>query len=127
MPISREQLDAMLDAAIEERAAHSGPIGGGRRLFLIHVKDLIRKHGFPLPDALKVDACSIPYVFQELTYDGYDWSIRSAELGPLTDMVELDVIVWSGGRSRNELTDSEFRAYHGFCLKAIDCRKANGA
>jgi hypothetical protein len=122
MPTSREQLDAMLDAAIETRAAHSDPIGGGRRLFLIHLKDLIRKSGFPLPEALKLDACSIPYVFQELNYDGYDWSTRNAELGHLADMVEIDVIVWSGGRSRNELTDAEYSAYRRFCHEAIDYR-----
>jgi hypothetical protein len=122
MPTSREQLYAMLDAAMETRAAHSDPIGGGRRLFLIHVKDLIRIQGFPLPEALKLDACSMPYVFQELNYDDYDWSTRSADLGHLADMIEVDVIVWSGGRSRNELTDAEYRAYHSFCLKAIDYR-----
>ncbi len=122
MPTSGEKIDAMLDAAIETRAAHSDPIGGRRRLFLIHVRELIRQHGFPLPEALKLDACSMPYVFQELNYDDYDWSTRSAELGRLADMVEVDVIVWSGGRSRHELTDGEYRAYFNFCLKAIDYR-----
>jgi hypothetical protein len=34
MPKSREQIDAMIDAAIEGRATHSDPIGRGRRLFL---------------------------------------------------------------------------------------------
>ena len=122
MPTSREQLDAMLDAAIERRAAQGDPIGGGRRLFLIHVKDLIRTHGFPLPETLKLEACSMPYLFQELNYDDYDWSTRSTEFGHLADMVDVDVIVWSDGRSRNELTDAEYDTYFNFCLKAIDYR-----
>jgi hypothetical protein len=122
MPTSREQLNAMLDAAIEKRAAHRNAIGAGRRLFLIHVKDLIRKHGFPLPEAVKLDACSMPYIFQELIYDGYSWSTRTAELGHLADMVEVDVIVWSGGRSRKELTDAEYHAYWRFTHDAMDYR-----
>ncbi len=112
----------MLDAAIEARAAHNDPIGAGRRLFLTDVQNLIREHGFPLPIELRLEACSMPYVFQELNYDGYEWSTRNANLGHLVDMVDLDVIVWSGGRSRNELTDAEYREYWTFCLKAIDYR-----
>jgi hypothetical protein len=122
MRISREQLDAMIDAAIEARGTHNDPIGRVRRLFLIHVKDLIRDNGFPLPESLKLDACSMPYVFQELNYDGYDWSTRTAEMGHLSDMLDLDVIIWSGGRTRYELTDAEYGAYHHFCLKAIEYR-----
>ena len=112
----------MLDAAIAARAADDDPIGSGRRLFLIHLKETISKAGFPLPEALKLDACSMPYVFQELNYDGYDWSSRSAELGHLADIVEIDVIVWSGGLSRGELTDAEYAAYNRFCHTAISYR-----
>src|SRR5262245_18520687 len=123
MPKSREQVDAMIDSAIDARATHSDPIGRGRRLFLIYVKDLIRDHGFPLPEALKLDACSMPCVFRELNYDGYEWSRRNAEMGHLSDMVDLDVVIWSGGRTRSELSDAEYGAYFNFCRKAIDYRR----
>lgn len=123
MPTTRKELEAMLDAAIASRATSGDPIGDGRRLFLIHVKELIRDHGFPVPESLKLDACSMPFVFQELNYDDYDWSIRTADLGHLTDIVEVDVILWSDGRSRKELTDAEYREYQSHCLNAIDYRR----
>lgn len=126
MPKSHKQINAMIDATIEARATACDPIGRGRRLLLIHVKDLIRDHGFPLPDALKLDACSMPYIFQELNYDDYDWSSRRSELGHLSDMAELDVIIWSDGRTRTELTDAEYGAYHAFCLDAIGFRRKPG-
>ncbi len=112
----------MIDAAVSARAGHDDPIGGGRRLFLVHLRKLIEDNGLPLPKSLRRDACSMPYVFQELNYDGYDWSSRTADLGRLADIVDIDVIVWSGGLGRSELTDSQFSEYFTFCLDAISYR-----
>ena len=122
MPTPSDQLLELIDAAIARRAPTDDPIGGGRLLFLEHLKSKLADHGFPLPDEHRLDACSIPYIFQELNYDGYDWSLRTEDLGHLADIVDIDVIVWSGGRSRAELTDSEYNTYIDFCHTAIKHR-----
>ena len=82
----------------------------------------VRTHGLPVPDDRKLDACAMPYIFQELNYDGYDWSNRTEDFDHLSDIVDIDVIMWSGGRDRTELTDDEFAAYNAFCHNAIKYR-----
>lgn len=122
MPVSLSELIDKLNTAIASRASHDDPVGGGRRQFLEHVRELVRLHGFPLPNDGTLDACAMPYIFQELNYDGYDWSNRLEDFGQLSDIVDIDVIMWSGGKERVELTDDEFSAYHRFCHNAISYR-----
>jgi hypothetical protein len=122
VPTSTTQTLDLIDAAILRRPETGDPIGGGRRLFLQHVRDIVSQHGLPIPDELKLDNCVMPYVFQELNYDGYEWSERTADLGHLADMVDIDVIVWSGGHTRDELSDSEYNRYFDFCRSAIKHR-----
>ncbi len=122
MPVSTAQLINKIDNAIASRSSHSDPIGGGRRMFLEHIRELVRTNGLPLPDDCKLDACAMPYIFQQLNYDGYDWSNRNEDFDDLSDIVDIDVIVWSGGRDRMELTDDEFADYHEFCHSAIKYR-----
>jgi hypothetical protein len=122
MPISATQLIDKIDTAVASRSSYSDPIGRGRRLFLEHVRELVRTHGLPVPDDRKLDACAMPYIFQELNYDGYDWSNRTEDFDHLSDIVDIDVIMWSGGRDRTELTDDEFAAYNAFCHNAIKYR-----
>jgi len=97
MPISTSELIEKLTAAIALRSSHSDPVGGGRKLFLEHVRDLVGRHGLPLPGDCRLDACAMPYIFQELNYDGYDWSKRTEDFGHLSDIVDIDVITWSHG------------------------------
>ncbi len=75
-----------------------------------------------LPDKQKIDACIMPFIFQELNYDDHDWSSRTAPLGQLEALVDIDVAIWSNGRRRSEMTDAEYGNYWEFCLKAIDHR-----
>jgi hypothetical protein len=122
VPHSASELIGRVEAAANARSEHSDPIGRGRCLFLLHVRDLVSRYGLPLPEKSKLDACAMPFIFQELIYDGYTWSDRLGDYGHLADIVEIDVIVWSGGRDRTELTDQEFEAYGHFVSKAIDYR-----
>lgn len=122
MPISTDTLIKHIDAAIAARSSHSDLIGGGRKLFLEHVRELISRYGLPLPDDCKLDACVMPYIFQELNYDGYDWASRNEDFGHLSDLVDIDIITWSAGRIRSELSDKEFADYHRFCHDAITFR-----
>ena len=64
----------------------------------------------------------MPFIFQELNYDDYDWSSRTAPLGGLEYLVDIDVAIWSNGRRRSEMTDAEYGDYWKFCLKAIQHR-----
>ena len=68
----------------------------------------------------------MPFIFQELNYDGLRWSNRTAFLGPLEGIVELDVILWSAGVRRSDLTDAEYKQYWKSCLDAIDFRQSGG-
>lgn len=122
MPVSTVALTEQIDAAIAARSSHSDPIGGGRKLFLERLRKLVERHGLPLPDECKTEACIMPYIFQELNYDGFDWSNRNEDFGHLSDLVDIDVIIWSGGRTRVELTDHEFSEYNRFCHDAINVR-----
>jgi len=64
----------------------------------------------------------MPFIGQELIYDDYDYSLRTTDLGHLGDMVEIDVIVWSGGLRRSELTDQQYGEYLQFCHRAMEFR-----
>ena len=99
MPTSKAQLLVMIDEAINGRAGNDS-VGQIRRSFLRHIRELLESRQFPLSDADRLDCCAMPYIFQEFNYDDIDWTIRDAKLGHLTDVVEIDVIVWSGGLNR---------------------------
>jgi hypothetical protein len=122
MPVTKPELIEKLNAAIAVRSSYSDPVGGGRKRFLEHVRDIVERDGFPIPEESKLDVCSMPYVFQELNYDGFDWSLRTEDFGHLSDIVDIDVIVWSGGKTRHEITDKDFEDYNRFCHNAITYR-----
>jgi hypothetical protein len=122
VPLSAAELIEKLDRAIAAGISHSDTLGDCRRIFLEHVRDLVMEHGLPLPENLKHDACAMPYIFQELNYDDYDWSRRTGDFGHLTEIVDIDVMTWSGGRNRSDLTDEEFAEYNKFCFDAIKFR-----
>ena len=122
MPLSTTEVLERIDAAIAKRYSHTDPIGAGRRLFLEHLRELVMHHGIPFPAESKIAACIMPHIFQELNYDGYDWSNRNVHFGRLSDLVALDVIIWSDDRTRCEVSDKEFADYNRFCDDAITFR-----
>ncbi len=119
MPLDANDILTMLDERLVGYDDGSDPILQVRRRFLIDLRSMVQEHGLPLPDERKLDACVMPFIFQELNYDDYDWSSRTAPLGGLEDLVEIDVAIWSNGRRRSEITDAEYRNYVEFCMSAI--------
>jgi len=113
----------MIDEALARREGGSGPVSDLRRRFLTDLRITLQEHGGPLPDERKLDACIMPFIFQELNYDDYDWGSRTAPLGKLEDLVDIYVAIWSNGRRRSEMTDAEYRNYWKFCLIAIQHRQ----
>ncbi len=112
----------MLDEVLVGHDDDSGPVLLVRRRFLIDLRSMVQEHGLPLPDERQLDACVMPFIFQELNYDDYDWSSRTAPLGGLEDLGDIDVTIWSNGRRRSEMTEAEYRKYWEFCMSAIDHR-----
>ncbi len=122
MPLDSNDILTMIDEALAGREGDTDPVFLLRRHFLIDLQTTVQEHGLPLPDKRKLDACIMPFIFQELNYDDYDWSSRTAPLGGLEDLADIDVAIWSNGRRRSEMTDSEYENYWEFSLKAIDHR-----
>ncbi len=122
MPLNANDILTLIDEVLVGHDDDSDPIQQVRRRFLIDPRSMVQEHGLPLPDKRKLDACGMPFIFQELNYDDYDWSSRTAPLGSLEDLVDIDVAIWSNGRRRSEMTDAEFGNYREFCMSAIDHR-----
>ena len=119
MPLDSNDILTMIDEALAGRDADTGSVSGLRRHFLTDLRTTVQEHGLPLPDKEKLDACIMPFIFQELNYDDYDWSSRTAPLGELEEVVDIDVAIWSNGRRRSEMTDAEYQNYWQFCMSAI--------
>ena len=112
----------MIDQALAGHDGDTDPVFLLRCRFLIDLRTTVQENGLPLPDKRKLDACIMPFIFQELNYDDYDWSSRTAPLGGLEDLVDIDVAIWSNGLRRSEMTDAEYGNYCEFCFNAIDHR-----
>jgi hypothetical protein len=121
--LSMLQIVEMIDAATEQNGSDN-PIAMARRQCLIYLKEMIGLHGLDFSEEMKRDTCLMPLIFQELIYDGYSLSERLAPLGHIENMVEIDVIVWSGGFRRAEITDSEYKLYHDFWGEVLDYRRS---
>ena len=120
---SIDQVIEMVDAALRLRSSSDDAVTSIRRSWLQTVREHLATRGFALTEEDKRDLCLMPVVFQELNYDGFSWSKRENPLGALEDIVEIDVVVWSGGFCRSEISDSEYRRYWRHCLNTIDYRQ----
>jgi len=119
MPLSVDDILRMIDAAVALRDGHDDPISKGRCLRLLYLREAIRQTGFDMGREERLKCCLMPFVFQELNYDDYDWSNCLAPLGHLEDIVDIDVVVWSGGLRRSELSDPQYEEYSKFCHRAV--------
>ncbi len=115
MPLDSKDILTMIDQALAGRDGDTGPVSA----LLTDLRTTVQEDGLPLPDKQNPDACIMPFIFQELNYDDYDWSSRTAPLGHLEDLVDIDVAIWSNGRRRSEMTDAEYQNYWQFCMRAI--------
>jgi hypothetical protein len=123
MQMSVEQLLSRIETLLTRCPKAGDAVGECRYLSLKNLQESLQQYGFERDDDVKVEACLMPFIFQELNYDEYDWSNRSAHLGQLDENVEIDVIAWSSGRRRAELTDAEYSNYLDCCHRAIELRR----
>jgi len=122
VPLDSSDILGMIDDGLAGPVSHTNPVSVSRRRFLIELRTTIQELGLPLPEKRKLDACIMPFIFQELNYDDYDWSSRTAPLGRLEGLVDIDVAIWSNGCRRSEMTDAEYEHYWEFCISAIEHR-----
>ncbi|WP_187264815.1 hypothetical protein [Pontibacter beigongshangensis] len=94
-------------------------ISGFRHSKLFKMYDYYLKYGFPEERSM-VELSLVPAHFQEANYDGIHWSGHFEDLGHLTNSFEVDCMFHNKGKTRKELTPSEFEQYMKFSYKAID-------
>lgn len=122
MPLDSSDIMRMIDDALARHGNHTDPVSVSRRRFLIDLRATVKELGLPLPEEQKLNVCIMPFIFQELNHDDYNWSSRTSPLGQLEDLVDIDVAIWSNGCRRAEMTDVEYGNYWEFCMTAIDRR-----
>ncbi len=125
-PLSVNQVIGKIHAAVATQNGDNR-IATIRRQTLESIKDLISQKGLLLTEDEKRSCCVMPFIFQELLYDGYGWHNRTASLGRLEEIVEIDVMIWSGGFRREQLSDSEYQQCCQFWSDVIDWRKGKQA
>ena len=119
MPATPEQVLDLIDDLIR-RSATTDPLGAARVRQLKNIRSSVADHGFPPNQEENCKLSIVPLVFQEANYDDLDWSDQNADLGHLTDYFAIDLYLYSGGRTRDELSDTEFRNYFDSALRCID-------
>ncbi len=67
--------------------------------------------GFPKDAEQKLRRALIPLLEHTARAEGVDWTVQEAPLGRFGQLLDVDVRVMTGGRSRAELTAGEFAAY----------------
>lgn len=67
--------------------------------------------GFPKGPEEKLRLTLIPLLDHTAREEGVDWTIQDAPLGRFGQLLDVDIRVMTGGRSRQELTAAEFAAY----------------
>lgn len=121
--MASEEILLLIDNIVGRYQGTTDPVAAVRRQALLSMREQVDRYGFDAPNDVKLEGCLMPYIAQELNYDDFDWSNRLASLGHLESMVEIDVVVWSRGRRRSELSDAEYASYLDFCHRAIDLRR----
>jgi hypothetical protein len=123
MPLSIDDLIALINEAVPRAAPAGDTVAMARQSQLLHIRDVLRRTGFPANRDQRCELSLVPVVFQEANYDDIDWTDRAAPLGHLSDIFAIDVAVQSGGRERHELTDGEYDEYVQLSFAAIDWRQ----
>ena len=124
MPLSADDLILRIDEEVSRwtRVADADAVAVARHGALLHVRDVLRRTGFPTDRDRRLELSLVPFVFQEANYDDIDWTGRAAPLGHLSGIFAIDVAVQSDGRERHELTDAEYNEYVQISFAAIDYR-----
>lgn len=90
-----------------------------RASILRNVRDHYNSWGFP-EKLSKYRLSIVPATFQETSYDDITWTNRTEDLRHLETLFQVDCMFHNNGKSREELSDSEFNDYINFSRRAID-------
>lgn len=116
----RQQIKSAIDHEFD-----MDPIGNVRMRQLLLMEDCLNAIGFPTEAEHKSRVSLVPYIFQEANYDDLSWTDQRADLGHLSTLFELDFMVQSQGRERNEAAADAFQQYVEDSLGFIDQAQAS--
>ncbi|MCZ6481580.1 MAG: hypothetical protein O6929_14455 [candidate division NC10 bacterium] len=122
MPFSADDLISQINEEVSRLTPVGNAVAVARHSALLHLRDVLRRTGFPTDSKQRHELSLVPLVFQEANYDDIDWTHRAAPLGHLSGIFAIDVAVQSAGRERHELTDAEYKEYVDGSFAAIDYR-----
>ena len=122
MPLSADDLISLINEEVSRWTRVGNTVAAARHSALLHLRDVLRRTGFPTDRDQRRELSLVPFVFQEANYDDIDWTDRTAPLGHLSGIFAIDVAVQSDGRERHELTDAEYNDYVDISFAAIDYR-----
>ena len=122
MPLSADDLISRIDEEAPRWMRVDDVVAMARHDALVHLRDFLQKTGLPTEHDQRRELSLVPLLFQEANYDDLDWTNRTAALGHLSALFDLDVAVQSDGRLRHELTDAEYDVYVHGSFAAIDDR-----
>ena len=124
MPLSADDLISQINEEVPRwTRVGDAPVAAARHSALLHLRDVLRRTGFPTDRDQRRELSLVPLVFQEANYDDIDWTDRAAPLRHLSGVFTIDIAVQSGGRERHELTNAEYNEYVDISFAAIDYRK----
>lgn len=122
MPLSADDLISLINEEVSRWTRVGNTVAAARHSALLHLRDVLRRTGFPTDRDQRLELSLVPFVFQEANYDDIDWTDRAAPLGHLSGIFAIDVAAQSDGRERHELTDAEYNEYVDISFAAIDYR-----
>jgi hypothetical protein len=123
IPLSADDLIFRINEEVSRWTSVGDTVAAARHSELLHLRDVLRRTGFPTNRDQRLDLSLVPLVFQEANYDDIDWTDRAAPLGHLSGILAIDVAVQFDGRDRHELTDAEYNEYVRTSFAAIEYRK----
>jgi hypothetical protein len=126
MPYSINEVLILIDSEISNRKNQNDPISNIRIKALKNLQHYLVNNGYPLCTDDRLSLSLMPYVFQELNYDDFDWSKKQNSLGHLEEIVNIDVAVFFRGQKRSEITDGEYQQYWEHSIDAIGSLKKRG-
>ncbi len=122
MPLSADDLISLIGEEVSRWTRVGDGVAAARHSALLHLRDVLRRTGFPTDRDQRRELSLVPFVFQEANYDDIDWTDRAAPLGHLSGIFAIDGAAQSDGRERHELTDAEYNDYVDISFAAIDYR-----
>src|SRR5581483_4032854 len=120
MPLHAFEVVNIIDTRLADYQWSKDPVGQARAAQLRNIRSFLIAKGFP---TLRDDKCRLsllPLVFQEANCDGINWGTPHANLGHLTDILNVDFQVQNQGLSLIEVTDKEFQSYRESFFECIE-------